>query len=80
MNKIRDLISSITKNSDDYDEKYMKIKFNSNARLPLKKLLEIYSMTIVVQAVFHELLFLKELMLIKQANQESVIFATVGIF
>ena len=27
--KIRDLISSVTKNSDDYDEKYMKIKFNS---------------------------------------------------
>ena len=54
MNKIRDLISSITKNSDDYDEKYMKIKFNSNAYLPLKKLLEIYGMTIVVKAVFHE--------------------------
>ena len=28
--KIRDLIRSITKNSDDYDEKYMKIKFNSD--------------------------------------------------
>ena len=26
--KIRYLIWSITKNSDDYDEKYMKIKFN----------------------------------------------------
>ena len=25
---IRDLINSITKNSDDFDEKYMKIKFN----------------------------------------------------
>ena len=25
--KIRDLIRSITKNLDDYDEKYMKIKF-----------------------------------------------------
>ena len=25
--KIRDLIRSIAKNSDDYDEKYMKIKF-----------------------------------------------------
>ena len=25
--KIRDLIRSVTKNSDDYDEKYMKIKF-----------------------------------------------------
>ena len=28
LSKIRDLISLITKNSDDYDEKYMKIKFN----------------------------------------------------
>ena len=27
--KIRDLIRLITKKSDDYDEKYMKIKFNS---------------------------------------------------
>ena len=27
-NKIRDLIRSITKNADDYDEKFMKIKFN----------------------------------------------------
>ena len=26
--KIRDLIRSITKNSENYDEKYMKIKFN----------------------------------------------------
>ena len=35
--KIRDLIRSITKNSDDYDEKYMKIKFNSDNELPLNK-------------------------------------------
>ena len=35
--KIRDLIRSITKNSDDYDEKYMKIKFNSDDELPLNK-------------------------------------------
>ena len=26
--KIRDLIRTITKNSDDYDKKYLKIKFN----------------------------------------------------
>ena len=40
-NKIRDLIRSITNNSDDYDEKHMKIKFNSNDDLPLKKTLEL---------------------------------------
>ena len=28
--KIRDLIKSITKNIDDYDEKYIKIKFDSD--------------------------------------------------
>ena len=35
--KIRDLIRSITINSDGYDEKYMKIKFNSDDELPLIK-------------------------------------------
>ena len=52
--KIRDLIRSITKTSDDYDEKYMKIKFNSDDELPLNKTIEIPIMTIVVRAVFHE--------------------------
>ena len=35
--KIRDLTRLKTKNSDDYDEKYMKIKFNSDNELPLNK-------------------------------------------
>ena len=35
--KIRDLIRSITKKSDDYDEKYIKIIFNSDDELPLIK-------------------------------------------
>ena len=52
--KIRDLIRSITKNSDDYDEKYMKIKFNSDDELPPNKMIEILTITIVVRAVFHE--------------------------
>ena len=52
--KIRDLIRSITKNSDDYDEKYMKIKFNSDDELPLNTKIEIPSMIIVVKAVLHE--------------------------
>ena len=34
---LRYLIRSITKNSDDYDEKYKKIKFNSDDALPLNK-------------------------------------------
>ena len=52
--KIRYLIRSITKNSDDYDEKYMKIKFNSDDGLPLNKTIEIPTITIVVRAVFQE--------------------------
>ena len=34
---VRDLVRWITKNSDDYDENYMKIKFNSDDNLPLNK-------------------------------------------
>ena len=52
--KIRNLIRSMTKNSDDYDENYMKIKFNLDDELPLNKMVEIPSMVIVVRAVFHE--------------------------
>ena len=53
-NKIRDLIRSITKNSDDYDEIYKKIKFNSGDELPLNKMIEIHNTTIVVGAIFNE--------------------------
>ena len=52
--KIRDLIRLITKNSYDYDEKYLKIKFISDDKLSLNKTTEIPSMIIVVRAVFHE--------------------------
>ena len=52
--QIRDLIRSITKNSDDHDEKYMKIKFSLDEELPVNKMLEIFSMVIVVRAAFRE--------------------------
>ena len=52
--KVRDLIRSITKNSDDYDEKYMKIKFNSDDELPLNETVEITTIAIVVRAASHE--------------------------
>ena len=54
--KITDLISSITKNSDDYDEKYMKIKSGLDDDLPLNKMIEIQIIAIVVTAIF---IFLK---------------------
>ena len=50
--KIKDLIGSKTDNWDDYDEKYMKIKFNLD--VDLKKRLEFHKMILVVRAVFHE--------------------------
>ena len=50
--KIRDLIRSINKNSNDYDKKYMEIKFNSNDELPLNKTIDIPIMTIIVRAIF----------------------------
>ena len=50
--KIKDLISLITRNSDDYDDKYMKIKFNSDDELPLNKTIEIPSMIIVLDLFF----------------------------
>ena len=48
------MIRSITKRADDYDEKYMKIKFVSDDELPLNKTIENFIMTMVVRAVFHE--------------------------
>ena len=52
--KIGDLVRSIIKNSDDYDEEYMKIKFSSDDELPLNKTIEIPSMIMVVRAIFLE--------------------------
>ena len=43
-NKVRDLIRSLTYNSDNYEEKHVKINFNSGYHLPV----------VVVRAVFHE--------------------------
>ena len=52
--KIIDLIRSITKNSDDYEEKYIRIKFDSDDELPLNKAMEIPTIIIVVRTIFLE--------------------------
>ena len=46
--------NSVTKKSDDYDydEKYIKIKLNSDDESPLNKMVEISTITIVVRAFF----------------------------
>ena len=43
-----------TENSDDYYEKYIKMKYNLDDELPLNKAIEIPTMTIVVRAIFLE--------------------------
>ena len=46
--------NSVTKKSDDYDydEKYIKIRLNSDDESPLNKTVEISTITIVVRAFF----------------------------
>ena len=46
--KTRDIMRSKTNNSDDFDEKYMKIEFNSNEDFLLKKTVEPRNMIIDV--------------------------------
>ena len=50
--KIRDIIRSINKNSDDYHEKYK--KSNSNDKLPLNKMTKVRNVAIAANAVLHE--------------------------
>ena len=45
---------SITKNLDNYDEKYMKIKFDSDDNVTLDITTEIPIVTLVVRVIFHE--------------------------
>ena len=49
--KIRDLIRTVTKESGDYTEKQIKIKLDSDDKLPLNKTIEILVMAIVVRAI-----------------------------
>ena len=50
--KIRELNRSVTRKLDDYDEKYMKNKFNSDDNVSLNKIIEICIMAVVVRVVF----------------------------
>ena len=73
--KIKDLIRLITKNSDDYDEKYMKIKFDSDDELLLNKTIAFPSIIIVNRAVFHE-----NNKYYPHVFLESPIFVTIDVF
>ena len=48
--------NSVTKKSDDYDydEKYIKIRLNSDDESPLNKTVEISTITIVLRAFFYK--------------------------
>ena len=48
------LIKKIHDKPGDYDEKYMKIKFNSDDNLPWNKILKIHNMAIVSRSVIQE--------------------------
>ena len=50
--KIRYIVRSTSNDSDDYGKQYMKIKFNSDDNLPLKKTLELYSVIAVLGLFF----------------------------
>ena len=50
--KIKDSVRSDTNTSGNYDEKFMKIKFNLDNNLPLNKILKLHKLTIVVRYVF----------------------------
>ena len=51
---MKDFIRTVANNSDNFDEKFMKIKFNSDDDLPLKKTLELYNVVTGGRSDFHE--------------------------
>ena len=48
------LVRSVTKTSDDYNEKLIKIKLDSDDKSPLNKTIEIPFMAIAVRANFYQ--------------------------
>ena len=53
-NGIRNKIKKISGDECDYEKDYMKIKFNSDDNLPLKKQLKFHNMVITIRSVFEE--------------------------
>ena len=53
-NRVRDKIKEINNNECDYEEEYLKIKFNSDDDLPLNRSLQFRLMTITIRHVFEE--------------------------
>ena len=53
-NGIRDKIKEISSSECDYEKDYMKIQFNSDDNLPLRKPLKFHNMTVTIRSVFEE--------------------------
>ena len=53
-NGIKNKIKEVSSGECDYEKDYMKIKFNSDDNLPLKKPLKFRLMTITIRSVFEE--------------------------
>ena len=51
---IRDKIKEVNSNEYDYEKEYMKIKFDSDDDLPLKKSLKFCLVAITIRSVFEE--------------------------
>ena len=53
-NGIKNTIKAVSSGECDYEEDFMKIKFNSDDNLPLNKPLKFHNMTIIIRSVFEE--------------------------
>ena len=53
-NEIRDKITEVNSNKCDYEQDYMKLKFNSDDDLPLNKSLKFCLMTTTIRHVFED--------------------------
>ena len=53
-NGIRNKIKKISDDEWDYEKDYIKIKFNSDDKLPLNKKLKFHNMDITIRSIFEE--------------------------
>ena len=54
MKRIKNLIKKINVKLGEYEQDFIKIKFNSDDKLPLNKILKLHNLTIVVRSVFQD--------------------------
>ena len=53
-NEIKSLFEKINDKPGEYEQGYMKIKFNSDDKLPLNKILKLRNIIVFVRSVFEE--------------------------